>query len=121
LEATGDRTREDQRTGSGEAVVASEETARKDGPDNVLNINGWMTYIPETSGTIQLALVRVKQIPKLETELISARALLSLISDVPFITIKKSIAVHFTEAGGSRNCLWLLEGSNRITAASDIS
>jgi len=48
LEATGDRSRVDQRAVSGKAVVASEETARKDGPENVINIDGWTIYIPGT-------------------------------------------------------------------------
>jgi len=36
LETTGGRTRADQRAGSGKAVVAPEEAARKKGPDNVI-------------------------------------------------------------------------------------
>jgi len=49
---TGGRTRVDQRAGSGEAVVASEEAARKNGLDNVINIDGWMIYIPGTLRTV---------------------------------------------------------------------
>jgi len=40
LKATGGRTRADQRAGSAKAVVASEEAARKNGPDSVINIDG---------------------------------------------------------------------------------
>jgi len=88
LEATGGRKKADQRAGSDEAVVPSEEAAsfRKDGLDNVINIDGWITYIPGTPKTVQLASSRVKQIPKLEEELISARALLSSMSDALFVT-----------------------------------
>jgi len=82
LEATEGRTRADQRAGSGEAVVVLEEASRKNGPNNMINIDRGMTYIPSTSRMVQLVSARVRQIPKLE-ELISARALLGSIYQEP--------------------------------------
>jgi len=106
LEAIGGRTRADQRAGSDEAVIASEEAARKNEPDNVINIDGWMTYILGTPRTVQLVSARVRQIPKLEEGLISARALLGSISDAPFVTertllqfILQRQEVHVTVSG----------------------
>jgi len=65
-----------------------------------------MTYIPGTSRTVQLASARVRQIPKLEEELISARALLGSISDAPFVTkitllqfVLRRQEVHVTVSG----------------------
>jgi len=99
LEATRGRNITDQRARSGEAVVASEEAARKNGPDNVINIDGCVIYIPGIPRTVQLASARVRQIPKLEEELISTRPLLDSISDAPFVTerILLQFALHRQE------------------------
>jgi len=40
LEATGGRNRAIQQVGSDETAVTSEEAVRKDGPDNIINIDG---------------------------------------------------------------------------------
>jgi len=86
LEATGGRNRAVQRVGISETAVTSEETTRKDGPDNVVNIDGPMAGKLETSRTVQLASARVQLISNLEEESISTRTLLNSISDASFVT-----------------------------------
>jgi len=86
LEATEGRNRSVQRAGTSETAVTSEKAGRKDGPDNVVNIDGRMAGNLETPKTVQLALARVQLISNLEEESISARTLLNSISDAFFVT-----------------------------------
>jgi len=117
LEATEDRTRADQRAGFGEAVVASEETTRKNGPDSVINIDGWMTYIPGTPRTVQLASADSKIGKRIN---FGSRPFgLDIWRSLCYR--ENSIAVRLTEARGLCNCLRLLEGSSRTIEANDIS